>query len=55
MAEHISGSETKFARRMTRTARKLGMFDTNFVNASGLFHRRQKSSARDIAACQGRD
>lgn len=49
MAEHISGSEAKFARRMTRTARKLGMFDTNFVNASGLFHRRQKSSARDIA------
>ncbi|MEC8098945.1 MAG: D-alanyl-D-alanine carboxypeptidase family protein, partial [Pseudomonadota bacterium] len=49
MAEHISGNETKFARRMTRTARKLGMFDTNFVNASGLFHRRQKSSARDIA------
>ena len=49
MAEHISGNETKFARRMTRTARKLGMFDTNFVNASGLFHRQQKSSARDIA------
>lgn len=49
MGEHISGSETKFAKRMTRTARKLGMFDTNFVNASGLFHRRQKSSARDIA------
>ena len=49
MAEHISGNETKFARRMTRTARKLGMFDTNFVNASGLFHRHQKSSARDIA------
>ena len=49
IAEHISGSETKFARRMTRTARKLGMFDTNFVNASGLFHQRQKSSARDIA------
>jgi D-alanyl-D-alanine carboxypeptidase len=49
MAEHISGSETKFAKRMTRTARKLGMFDTNFVNASGLFNRRQKSSARDIA------
>ena len=49
IAEHISGSETKFARRMTRTARKLGMFDTSFANASGLFHRRQKSSARDIA------
>ncbi len=49
LAEHISGSETKFARRMTRTARKLAMFDTNFVNASGLFHQRQKSSARDIA------
>ena len=49
MAEHISGSEAKFAKRMTRTARKLGMFDTNFVNASGLFNWRQKSSARDIA------
>ncbi len=49
IAEHISDSEIKFARRMTRTARKLGMFDTNFVNASGLFNPRQKSSARDIA------
>ena len=46
---NIFPERSQIRRRMTRTARKLGMFDTNFVNASGLFHRRQKSSARDIA------
>tara|TARA_B110000971_G_scaffold198333_1_gene214849 strand:+ start:2399 stop:3373 length:975 start_codon:yes stop_codon:yes gene_type:complete len=49
IAEHISGSEAKFARRMTRKARELGLYDTNFTNASGLYHWRQQSSARDMA------
>lgn len=49
VAEHISGSETKFARRMSKTARRLGLYDTKFTNASGLFHWRQQSTARDMA------
>ncbi len=48
VAEHISGSEYKFARRMTRTARKLGMSRTVFRNASGLPDRKQVTTARDM-------
>jgi D-alanyl-D-alanine carboxypeptidase len=50
LAEGIAGSETNFAKRMTSTAKKLGMTRTNFVNASGLHHPRQVSTARDMAA-----
>ena len=49
VAEHISGSEDKFARRMSKTARQLGLYDTKFTNASGLYHWRQQSTARDMA------
>ena len=49
VAENIAGSEAKFARMMTRKARSLGMFNTVFKNASGLPHRAQKTTARDMA------
>ena len=49
VAEHVSGSEAAFARRMTRTARDLGMRSTTFRNASGLPNRRQVTTARDMA------
>lgn len=49
VAEQISGSEQAFARRMTRTARDLGMRSTTFRNASGLPNRRQVTTARDMA------
>ena len=49
IAEHISGSEAKFARRMTRKARSIGLYDSQFTNASGLYHWRQQTTARDIA------
>ncbi len=49
IAEHISGSEEKFARRMTGKARQLGLYDTRFTNASGLYHWRQQTTARDMA------
>lgn len=49
VAEHISGSEAKFARRMTKTARRIGLYDTHFINASGLYHWRQQTTARDMA------
>ena len=49
VAEHISGSESAFARRMTQTAKRLGMKRTRFMNASGLTHRKQLTAARDMA------
>ncbi|MCP5080849.1 MAG: D-alanyl-D-alanine carboxypeptidase [Alphaproteobacteria bacterium] len=49
VAENLAGSEPAFARRMTRTARALGMTRTTFANASGLPNRRQRTTARDMA------
>ncbi len=49
VAENLGGSEANFARRMTRTARALGMSRTTFANASGLPNRRQRTTARDMA------
>ncbi len=49
VAEAIAGSEKKFGKLMTRRARDLGMMDSRFYNASGLYHPRQRSTARDIA------
>jgi D-alanyl-D-alanine carboxypeptidase len=49
IAEALAGSESKFARRMTRKAAALGMTRTSFRNASGLHNRRQLSTARDMA------
>ena len=49
LAEKLSGTERKFAKRMTRKAKALGMRRTTFMNASGLPNRRQKSTARDMA------
>ncbi|WP_235902545.1 D-alanyl-D-alanine carboxypeptidase family protein [Sandarakinorhabdus oryzae] len=49
LAEHISGSEAAFAERMTATARRLGMMNTVFRNASGLPNPDHITTARDIA------
>lgn len=49
IAEHISGSERAFAKRMTAVARKLGMKRTVFRNASGLHDRNQYTSANDMS------
>jgi D-alanyl-D-alanine carboxypeptidase len=49
VAEALGGSERKFALRMTKRARQLGMTRTTFRNASGLPHRGQLSTARDMA------
>jgi len=49
VAENLAGSEKRFARRMTRTARNLGMSRTTFRNASGLPDKRQVTTARDMA------
>ena len=44
----ISGSEAAFARRMTRTAKALGMTRTTFKNAHGLTESGHMSTARDM-------
>ncbi|GGE10146.1 hypothetical protein GCM10011529_15630 [Polymorphobacter glacialis] len=49
LAEHISGSQTDFAARMTRTARRLGMSQTVFRNAHGLPDAGHVTTARDMA------
>jgi D-alanyl-D-alanine carboxypeptidase len=49
VAEHIGGSEAKFAQMMTRRARELGMKRTTFRNASGLPDDSQRTTARDMA------
>ena len=49
VAERLGGTESGFARMMTRRARELGMNNTTFVNASGLHNPQQVSSARDMA------
>ena len=49
IAEHLAGSETAFAARMTAKARELGMTHTSFVNASGLPDDSQQTTARDLA------
>ncbi len=49
VAENISGSEPAFARRMTKTARRLGMRSTQFRNASGLPNSHQWTTAADMA------
>ncbi len=48
IGEAISGSEAAFARRMTRTARSLGMTRTTFKNAHGLTESGHMSTARDM-------
>jgi D-alanyl-D-alanine carboxypeptidase len=48
LAEHIGGTETNFARLMTAKARKLGMANTTFRNASGLPDPEQVTTARDM-------
>ena len=48
IGEAISGSESAFATRMNRTARAMGMRNTNFLNAHGLTQSGHMSTARDM-------
>src|SRR5690606_31456741 len=48
-AETMAKDEREFALKMTAKARALGMSSTTFRNASGLPHRGQLSTARDMA------
>jgi D-alanyl-D-alanine carboxypeptidase (penicillin-binding protein 5/6) len=52
LAEAISGSEDVFAERMNKEAQRLGLKDSNFLNASGFHDNAEPkhySTARDMA------
>ena len=49
IGEAISGSEARFARRMNRTAKALGMRRTTFKNMHGLTEAGHLSTARDMS------
>lgn len=49
LAEHISGSTEEFAKLMNKRAMELGCKNTNFVNPSGLYDEKHKTSAYDLA------
>ncbi len=48
LAEGIAGSEEEFAVMMTSKAKEIGMYNTNFSNASGINDPDNYSTARDI-------
>ena len=49
LAEHIGGSQARFAALATLKAQELGMGQTRYVNPNGLPDSRQLTSARDLA------
>ena len=49
LAEHVAGSEAAFATLMNDYAKRLGLKNTNFVNATGLSAEGHYSTARDLA------
>ena len=49
MAEHVAGSEDSFASLMNQWADRIGMKETHFVNAHGLYNVDHYSSAYDMA------
>ena len=49
IADHISGSQEAFVAEMNAYAQRLGCTGTKFLNASGLHHEEQVTTARDTA------
>ena len=49
VAEGIGGDEASFAFLMNETARKIGMLDSHFVNASGWPHPEHVTTAKDLS------
>ena len=49
LAETIYGSESEFVNEMNKKSKKLGLTNTNFMNATGLDEENHYSSARDMA------
>lgn len=48
LGEAIGGSERQFAIKMTSTAHRLGMYGSHFMNATGLPHDWQTTTAHDM-------
>ena len=48
-AEHIAGTEAKFADMMNRRAKEIGATHTHFVNPHGLHDKNHYTTARDLA------
>jgi len=49
LAEHVAGSEEVFAQMMNAETRRLGMQNTNYLNATGLPAAEHYTTARDVA------
>ncbi len=49
LAEHIAGGESSFADLMNQQAKRMGMHNSHFVNATGLPHENHYASAQDLA------
>ena len=49
IAEHVAGTEENFAKLMMKYAERLGLSNTNFINATGWPNEEHYSSARDLA------
>ena len=49
IGDHIGGNTEKFAARMTKTAKALGMKNTTFKNANGLTSKGHLSTTRDMS------
>ena len=49
LAEHLGGTEENFAANMTEKAHALGMYNTHFMNATGLPNNWQVTTSRDMA------
>lgn len=49
LAEHIAGSEEKFAEMMNNKAKELGCLDTHFVNPNGIHKENHYSTAYDLS------
>ena len=49
MAEYICGNEEEFVTKMNKRAKDLGMKNTHFVNASGLFDENQYTTPLEMA------
>jgi len=49
IGEAVGGSEAEFAKKMTRTAKAIGMNSTSFANANGLTAKGHLSTAHDMS------
>ena len=48
IAEHISGTESEFAKLMTKRAKEIGATHTSFANSHGYHHENHYTTARDM-------